>query len=159
APTLNVQPGTAQFVFRVHPATSGQAVTAPLVITDSCGGQWSTLVGGGASTLAGPATAPQPVAVARLSAASPATPAATATSPALPSGTPTGALPLATATATATTTPTVTPGPPTSRPTATATSVPGPNVGVPATPGSARAPIDDDHGMGRRLPPQERARV
>jgi hypothetical protein len=152
APTLNVQPGAVQFVFHVHPATRGQAVTAPLVITDSCGGQWSTLVGGGASMLAGPATAPQPVAVARLSAASTATP--TATSPALPSGTPTGVLPLATATATATTTPTVPPGPPTSRPTPTATPVPGPNVGVPATPGGARAPIGDDHGMGRRLPPQ-----
>jgi len=155
APTLNVQPGTAQFVFVVHPATSSQAVTAPLVITDSCGGQWSTLVGGGASVLAGPATAPQPVAVVRLSAASTTTPTATATatSTALPIGTPTVVLPLATATATATTTPTVPPGPPTSRPTATATPVPGPNVGVQATPG-ARAPIGDDHGMGRRLPPQ-----
>ena len=45
---------------------SGQAVTVPLVITDGCGGQWSTLVGGGPTVFSGPGGDGAAVAVERL---------------------------------------------------------------------------------------------
>jgi hypothetical protein len=63
ASALDAQPGTAQFAFAVHPAVPGQAVTAPLVIRDGCGGQWATLVGGGPAVFSGPPAAAQPVPV------------------------------------------------------------------------------------------------
>ena len=92
ARSLNLQPGTAQYGFDVRPATSGQAATVPLVITDGCGGQWSTLVGGGPAVFSGPAAAPQPVAVerAQLTASTP-TPRGPAASTPTPTRTPTRA--------------------------------------------------------------------
>jgi hypothetical protein len=58
AMTLNGQPSTPAFGFAVRQQTPGQAVTVPLLITDGCGGQWSTLVGGGPSVFSGPAGVP-----------------------------------------------------------------------------------------------------
>lgn len=85
ATTLDARPGTTQFQFAVRPVSVGRAVTAPLVITDGCGGGWSTLVGGGPSVFSGSAAAPSEVVVTQLSAqgTSTATPTATAT-PGLP---------------------------------------------------------------------------
>jgi streptogramin lyase len=75
--TFSATPGTAQHSFIMYPATAGQGATVPLVIVDSCGTAWSTLVGGGAGAYArGPATAPTAVPVTRL--AGPPTPRATA---------------------------------------------------------------------------------
>jgi hypothetical protein len=46
--TVPLPPGTRQTQFSVRRATSGQAATVPLTVTDSCG-SWPTLVGGGPS--------------------------------------------------------------------------------------------------------------
>jgi hypothetical protein len=45
--------GTQQAAFTVRPASSGGAVTVPLVVVDNCGA-WPTFVGGGPSAFAGP---------------------------------------------------------------------------------------------------------
>jgi hypothetical protein len=81
AATLDAQPGTVQCQFVVRPVNVGRAVTAPLAISDGCGGSWSTLVGGGPGVFSGPAAAPSEVAVTQLTAqgTSTATPTATAT--------------------------------------------------------------------------------
>ena len=60
-------PGTTRQSFDLQPATPGQAVTLPVVVTDSCG-DWPTVVGGGAQVFGGEPGTPQVTAAPTLSA-------------------------------------------------------------------------------------------